>query len=206
MHGGPSGFPSGIEILLKKASVDEAFRSRVLSNFTDAANEIGLTLNSAEEQILKSVTADQLKAMITHTTVEPSVRQVFLGKAAALMIAALGASSIVQCDTTQQKMSDIKQSVITNINDSSKQQYESEQPVETTDTVTGNKQLSPEDTRKLYIKQKQVELLEKEIRNYNYQYGSKGIRPDRPSQDKMHKKAEMIENLQREIRDLESPE
>jgi hypothetical protein len=87
--------PRGIEVLVKKASIDPAFRCRLLASRSAAANEIGLTLQPAEAMMLDLVPAGQLDAIIAQTHVEPSKQPLFLGKAAAVMLAALGASAIM---------------------------------------------------------------------------------------------------------------
>jgi hypothetical protein len=87
--------PRGIEVLVKKASVDAAFRSRLLATRSAAAHEIGLSLEPAEAMMLDLVPAAQLEAIIAQTRVEPSKQPLFLGKAAAVMLAALGASAII---------------------------------------------------------------------------------------------------------------
>lgn len=87
--------PRGIEVLVKKASVDPAFRARLLAARSGAAHEIGLSLEPAEAMMLDLVPATQLDAIIAQTKVEPSKQPLFLGKAAAVMLAALGASAII---------------------------------------------------------------------------------------------------------------
>jgi hypothetical protein len=87
--------PRGIEVLVKKASVDPGFRSRLLASRSAAAREIGLALEPAEAMMLDLVPAAQLEAIIVQTTVEPAKQSLFLGKAAAVMLAALGASAIM---------------------------------------------------------------------------------------------------------------
>ncbi|HPD16601.1 MAG TPA: hypothetical protein PLE19_16730 [Planctomycetota bacterium] len=83
--------PRGIEVLVKKASVDAEFKSLLLARRAEAAREIGLELTQAETAMLNAVTAPQLEAIIAQTTVSPMSRAAFLGKAAAVMLAALGA-------------------------------------------------------------------------------------------------------------------
>jgi hypothetical protein len=85
--------PRGIEVLVKKASVDADFRRLLLEKRAEAASEIGLALEPAEAAMLDAVPAAQLEAIIASTTVAPVSRAAFLGKAAAVMLAALGAAS-----------------------------------------------------------------------------------------------------------------
>lgn len=86
--------PRGIEVLIKKASVDEGFRAILLARRTDAAGEIGLELADAEKAMLGSIPAAQLEAIISRTKVKPQNRRVFLGKVAAAMLAAVGVGAV----------------------------------------------------------------------------------------------------------------
>ena len=91
------GVPRGIEVLVKKAAVDPEFRSLLLSERGQAARSIGLELSAAESMMLSAVPAAQLRSIIAATTVPQAYMPAFLGKVAAVMLAALG---IVQagCD------------------------------------------------------------------------------------------------------------
>ncbi len=82
--------PRGIEVLVKKASVDPEFRKLLLSRRAAAAEEIGLELAESEIAMLKVIAAKQLEAIIESTRVAPASRRIFLGKAASVMLAALG--------------------------------------------------------------------------------------------------------------------
>ncbi|MHC4249685.1 MAG: hypothetical protein ACYS9X_11220 [Planctomycetota bacterium] len=84
--------PRGIEVLVKKAAVDAAFKTLLLEKRAGAAGEIGLDLDAAEVAMLMAIPAAQLEAIIASTKVDEKVRPAFLGRAAALMIAALGVS------------------------------------------------------------------------------------------------------------------
>jgi hypothetical protein len=85
--------PRGIEVLVKKASVDSAFKAMLLAQRAGAAGEIGLVLDASEAAILDLVPAGQLEAIIAATRVEPAKKSAFLGKAAAVMLVALGAAT-----------------------------------------------------------------------------------------------------------------
>jgi acyl carrier protein len=90
--GQPVGnIPRGIEILLKKAAVDPAFKELLLHDRAAAAETIGLALDPAEAMMLAAAPAAQLEAVIAQTVVPEEHRRAFLGQAAALMVAALGA-------------------------------------------------------------------------------------------------------------------
>jgi hypothetical protein len=86
--------PRGIEVLVKKASVDAGFKRTLLEKRADAADEIELTLKPSEIAMINAVPAAQLEAIIAGTTVEPKQRSAFLGRVAAVMIVALGASTV----------------------------------------------------------------------------------------------------------------
>jgi hypothetical protein len=81
--------PRGIEVLVKKASVDPGFKAILLERRAAAAAEIGLALEPAEALMLAAVPAGQLEAIIARTVVPEEHRRAFLGKAAAAMLAAL---------------------------------------------------------------------------------------------------------------------
>jgi len=93
--------PRGIEVLVKKAAVDGDFRALLLWQRGGAAKTIGLELSAAENMMLSSVPAAQLQSIIDATTVPPGHMPAFLGKVAAVMLAALG---IIQggCDSREQ--------------------------------------------------------------------------------------------------------
>jgi acyl carrier protein len=82
--------PRGIEILVKKASVDPEFRNLLLDRRGTAAAEIGLKLAPSERLMLDAVPAKQLQAIIDRTRVPHEHRRAFLGKAAGAMLAVLG--------------------------------------------------------------------------------------------------------------------
>ena len=88
---GVGEIPRGIEILVKKASVDADFKQLLVARRAEAAKEIELALEPAEAMMLNAVPAAQLEAIIASTTVAPVSRAAFLGRAAAVMLAALGA-------------------------------------------------------------------------------------------------------------------
>lgn len=82
--------PRGIEVLVKKASVDAAFRMRLLATRAAAAADLGLELSPSESALLAAVPAPQLAAMIDGTRLPERQRAAFLGSAAAVMLAAIG--------------------------------------------------------------------------------------------------------------------
>ncbi len=82
--------PRGIEVLVKKAAVDAEFKALLLERRSGAAEEIELALDPAEAAMLGAIPAAQLEAIIGSTRVDEKVRPAFLGRVAAIMIAALG--------------------------------------------------------------------------------------------------------------------
>lgn len=89
--GQPLGsIPRGIEILVKKAAVDPEFKSVLLARRESAADEIGLELAPTEVMMLRAVPNEQLEAIVGRTRVPDEHRRAFLGKVAAVMLAALG--------------------------------------------------------------------------------------------------------------------
>lgn len=91
--------PRGVEVLLKKASVDAEFKTLLLRDRADAAREIGLDLTPSEQALLKVIPAAQLETIIANTRVRADQRPAFLGRAAAAMLLALGLQFVgCNCD------------------------------------------------------------------------------------------------------------
>jgi hypothetical protein len=82
--------PRGLEVLLKKASVDNEFQGLLLKKRSWACEAIGLSLDPAEAAMLDVVPTEQLIAIIRGTRVPAEDRRIFLGQAASVMLAALG--------------------------------------------------------------------------------------------------------------------
>jgi hypothetical protein len=87
--------PRGVEVLVKKASVDPEFRKILLEKRGDAAQEIDLELTEAEKKMLSSISVEQLEKIIDNTKVEPEHRAVFLGTAGKLMLAVVVGVAVV---------------------------------------------------------------------------------------------------------------
>jgi len=85
--------PRGIEVLVKKASVDPAFRQTLLERRAEAAQDIDLDLTSSEVAMLNTIPATQLDSIIANTQVPEPQRRVFLGKVATMMLTAIGATA-----------------------------------------------------------------------------------------------------------------
>jgi hypothetical protein len=86
--------PRGIEVLVKKASVDPDFKGLLLERRAAAAETIGLALDAAEVMMLAAVPAAQLEAIVARTSVPQEHRRTFLGHAAAAMLAAIGFATV----------------------------------------------------------------------------------------------------------------
>ena len=91
------GIPCGIEVLVKKASVDPEFRTLLLEKRSDAAQVIDLELSAAEVVLLDSIPSQQIEKIIENTTVPDEDRRVFVGKVAAAMLTLTGAAFSSGC-------------------------------------------------------------------------------------------------------------
>ncbi|MEE9458008.1 MAG: hypothetical protein V3W11_12755 [bacterium] len=89
--------PRGVEVLIKKAAIDPKFKKLLLGKRAEAAEAIALKLEPAEAAMLNAVPETQLDAIVANTKVNPSLRPAFLGYAAGVMLAALGAMTSA-CD------------------------------------------------------------------------------------------------------------
>jgi hypothetical protein len=83
--------PRGIEVLVKKASVDAGFRELFLKQRGKAAATIQLELDPAEDAMLSVIPQEQLAQIVDQTTVPMELRSAFRGRVALVMLAALGA-------------------------------------------------------------------------------------------------------------------
>jgi biopolymer transport protein ExbD len=92
--------PRGIEVLIKKAAVDTGFKALLLARRSGAAGEIGLVLQPSEAAMIDAVPAGQLEAIIARTKVDSRILPAFLGKVAAVMLVALGASASGDAERT----------------------------------------------------------------------------------------------------------
>ncbi|MFO8010143.1 MAG: hypothetical protein R6U89_04945 [Dehalococcoidia bacterium] len=99
----PDGiYPRGIEILLKKASVDEAFSRTLLKSPLEASQLIGLELEDSEKSILHNTPESTLTAMIRNTTVKRHQLSAFKTMSASIMLAAILATSSIACSGNMQ--------------------------------------------------------------------------------------------------------
>jgi len=89
--------PRGVDVLITKAAADPAFREILLAERDGAAAHIGLNLEPAEAELLRSIPRKQLEHIIGGTKVPPAARAAFAGYAAAAMIAAMGTVTVGCC-------------------------------------------------------------------------------------------------------------
>lgn len=87
--------PHGIEVLIKKASIDGEFRRFLLEKRGKAAQEIDIELTEAESNMLSGISAEQLEKIIDNTKVKPEHRAIFMGKVGKLMLAVLAGAAII---------------------------------------------------------------------------------------------------------------
>ncbi|MDM7999409.1 MAG: type II secretion system protein GspG [Dehalococcoidia bacterium] len=90
--------PHGIEILLKKASVDQEFAAVLLKSPKEAARLISLDLHDSEIAVLASTPESTLRTMIRNTKVRRHQLSAFKTMSAALMLAAILAAGATGCD------------------------------------------------------------------------------------------------------------
>ena len=90
---GRGQIPRGVEVLIKKASVDPVFRKLLLAKRAGAADAIGLKLEPAEVAMINSIPAAHLKATIRSVKVPSSQRAAFLGWDALIMLAVLAVAA-----------------------------------------------------------------------------------------------------------------
>ena len=81
--------PRGLEVLVKKASVDPQFRELLFQKRAGAAATIALELDPAELAMLEIIPSEQLAQIVDQTLVPVEQRRVFLGQVAAAMLAVL---------------------------------------------------------------------------------------------------------------------
>ena len=81
----------GIEMLIKRAAVDPAFRTELLAARSNAAKDAAVQLSYSEQQVLDTYPEDWLKKIIDSTRVPDCERRAFLGKAAAVVATTISA-------------------------------------------------------------------------------------------------------------------
>ena len=87
--------PRGIEVLVKKASVDPEFRRLLLDKRAEAAKEIDIDLSPAEAEMLSVIAREQLEKIIENIKIPLEQKPVFLGKVGKLMLATVIAGTAI---------------------------------------------------------------------------------------------------------------
>lgn len=79
--------PRGLELLIKRAAVDEVFRNELLQKRDKLVDEMQIPLDASEKAMLSCVPVDHLEKMILATEVPSSQRKAIAAGSAAAMIA-----------------------------------------------------------------------------------------------------------------------
>ena len=86
--------PTGIQRLLRLASIDEAFRRELLARRGDIAEAAQVPLSASEAAILKAIPAAHLEEMATKMPPPPQGRRDFLRQTAATAVVLLGGAAL----------------------------------------------------------------------------------------------------------------
>jgi hypothetical protein len=89
--------PTGIQELLRLASVDCDFRRKLIESRGQVAGAAGVSLTRSEEAVLQSVPAQQLELMIESVPPTPPDRRGFLRGVAASAVTVLGGAALASC-------------------------------------------------------------------------------------------------------------
>jgi hypothetical protein len=94
--------PTGIQSLLRLASVDPKFRRQLLERRGEVAPAAKVRLNSTERAILAAIPAAQLEQMIDFLPPPPAGRHAFLRQTAATAVVLLGGAVLADCTGCKQ--------------------------------------------------------------------------------------------------------
>jgi len=89
--------PTGIQKLLRLASVDESFRRELLERRAGISAAAGVTLTASEAAILAAIPAAQLEQMIGYLPPPPASRRAFLRQTASTAVVLLGGAVLAEC-------------------------------------------------------------------------------------------------------------
>jgi hypothetical protein len=89
--------PTGIQKLLRLASVDDAFRRELLQRRAGIAAVAGIELTASEQAVLAAITAGQLEQMIGTLPPPPASRRTFLRQTASTAVMLLGGAVLAEC-------------------------------------------------------------------------------------------------------------
>jgi len=92
--GGAPPVPTGIQRLLRLASVDESFRHELLERRGEIAAVVGIELTSSERAVLAAIPAEQLRDMAAKLPLPPEPRRDFLRRSAATAVVLLGGAAL----------------------------------------------------------------------------------------------------------------
>jgi hypothetical protein len=92
--GGAPPVPTGIQRLLRLASVDESFRRELLERRGEIAEVVGIELTSSEHAVLAAIPAEQLRDMAAKLPLPPEPRRDFLRRSAATAVVLLGGAAL----------------------------------------------------------------------------------------------------------------
>ncbi|HNW33747.1 MAG TPA: hypothetical protein PKM25_02365 [Candidatus Ozemobacteraceae bacterium] len=83
------GIPRGMELLLKRAAVDDAFCAELFAGRATVADSLAIPLDPAERAMLNAIPEAQLRGIITRTRVPETQKRALTGASAAAMLALL---------------------------------------------------------------------------------------------------------------------
>lgn len=86
--------PTGIQKLLRLASLDEAFRKQLVDHRDKLAAAAGVQLTASERAMLAAIPAAQLSAMAEKMPLPPAPRRDFLRQSAATAVVLLGGAAL----------------------------------------------------------------------------------------------------------------
>lgn len=92
--------PTGIQRLLRLASVEEAFRKKLIEQRGTIAKAAGVPLSETESKILSAISVRQLEAMIRSMPPLEDDRRSFLRQAAVSAVVLLGGAGLAQATTS----------------------------------------------------------------------------------------------------------
>jgi len=181
---GRGNIPRGIEVLIKKASLDPAFRQLLLERRAEAARDLALDLAPAERAILEAVPEVQLKRMIENTRVPDVQRRAFLGQLGVAMLATLAAGCTPPTDQVEDEPTERVIIVEKGIRPDEKARQVMEQQTREAATLqsasTATPSPTPDDTPTTPPAANDIQLNPEGIHTATPREVSRGIRPDRP--------------------------
>jgi hypothetical protein len=96
--------PTGLQRLLRLASVDAGFRGELVARRAAVAAAAGVELTASERAILAAIPAAQLEAMIGGLSPPAPDRRGFLREAAASAVVLLGGAALGACDRVTDRL------------------------------------------------------------------------------------------------------